>query len=341
MSEDIKNKEKGDKEEKNQNQEKEENKIYITGFSAFFLVILIILINIGTIVTLIIYLNFLIDSNKYNFDKIGFTRLSKNKHFSLCGSFSCVDSWYPSFFLNLIILFVLLFQEVIISSKWMRLTFIKRAIGDLLFFPKYIIRFMTLFNFSMINMLYQPMNFENIEVYPKLNLTDYFHPLFLLIPLFFGLYLIISSLHFNIVLNDELGIFLLLKIIRGQPIKKLGNYLYGYNIYQKVRSPFRAGIMLIFLSFSPVWDYGRLLYTILFWFALYVEAVNDDRFYFERYDAYKEYIRLVPDRFFNLEFLSGNKKRKVNEDNIKEKEEEEKKENENKRRRKNNKKKQE
>ena len=330
-------KEEKEKEEK----EKEENPIYINGFSAFFLAIIIILVNIGVIVTLIIYLNFLIDSNKYNFDKIGFTRLSKNKHFSLCGSFSCVDSWYPSFFLNLIILFVLFFQEVIVSSKWMRLTFIKRAIGDLAFFPKFAIRFITLFNFCMINMLYQPMNFESLDVYPKLNLTDYFHPLFLLIPLFLGLYLIISSLHFNIILNDELGIFLLIKIIKGEPIKNLGHYLYGYNIYQKIRSPFRAGIMLALLSFSPVWDYGRLLYTCLFWFALYVEAVNDDRYYFERYDVYKEYIKLVPDRFFNLDFLFGNKKRKIKEDKTKEKEEEEKKENENRRRRKNIKKKQE
>jgi len=34
-------------------------------------------------------------------------------------------------------------------------------------------------------MLYQTMNFENIDVYPKLNLTDYFHYGFLLIPLVF------------------------------------------------------------------------------------------------------------------------------------------------------------
>ena len=118
-----------EKNDKKENKEKEEL-VYLEGFSAFFLGILIILVNIGALVTLIIYLNFLIDSNKYNFDKIGFTRLGKNKHFSLCGSFSCVDSWYPSFFLNLIIFFILFFQEVVISSKWMRHTFIKRAIGD-------------------------------------------------------------------------------------------------------------------------------------------------------------------------------------------------------------------
>ena len=325
-------------EERNENNSESQN--YINGLSGFFLVILILLVNVGTIITLIIYLNFLIDSNKYNFDKIGLTRLSKNKHFSLCGSFSCVDSWYPSFFLNSIILFVLLFQDVIISSKWMKLTFIKRALGDLSYFPKFIIRFMTLFNFSMVNMLYQPMNFEDLDIYPKINLSDYFHPFFLLIPLSFGLYLIFSSLYFNLILNDELGIFLLLNIIKGEPVPKLGSYLYGTNIYRKVRSPFRAGIMIILLCFSPVWDYGRCLYTFLFWFALYVEAVNDDRFYFERYDAYKEYIRLVPDRFFNFDFLTG-KKKKIEEDNINNEEKEKNNEDNNKKRRKNNKKKQE
>ena len=101
--------------------------------------------------------------------------------------------------------------------------------------------------------------------------------------------------------------------------------------------------MLILLSFSPVWDYGRCLYTFFFWFALYVEGVNDDRYFFEKYEAYREYIRRVRTRFFYLDFLFGNKKKNILEEN--KKEEEENKSNENdkeyRRRRKNNKKKQE
>ncbi len=316
-----------EKEEKQQEKKVKKNLMYVDGFSAFFLLILIILVNIGAIVTLIIYLNFLIDSKKYNFDKIGLTRLGKNKHFSLCSLYSCVDSWVSSFIFNCVLCFIMLFQEVVISSKWMRVTFIKRALGDLQLFPKYCIRFMGLFNFSMLNMLYQPMNFDDVDVYPKLYLTDYFHPAFLLIPLAAGLYLIFSSLYFNLYLNDELGIFLFLKIIKGEPIEKLGDYLYGYNIYGRIRSPFRAGVMLILLGFSPKWDLGRALYTTLFWFALYVEGVNDDRFYFEKYDAYKEYMRQVPCRFFDLSFITGQRRRRVEiYDKEKEKKENEKKE---------------
>ena len=294
-------------------EEKKEKKniVYFSGLGSFFLSIIIIADIIGAIITIIIYLNFLIDSKKYNFDRIGLTRLGKNTHFSLCSIYSCVDSWYSSFIFNFILLFILLFQDVVISSKWVRLTFIKRAMGDLLFYPKYIIRFMTLFNFCMINMLYQPMNFEDIEVYPKINLSDYFHPMFLLIPLGIGLYLIFSSLNFNIVLNDELGIFLLIKIIKGEQIERLGDYIYGFNIYERIRSPFRGGVMLILLSFSPVWDLGRCLYTLLFWFALYIEGVNDDRYYFERYDVYKEYLKHVPNRFFDFSYITGKKVKRV------------------------------
>ena len=327
---------------KNNSNEKEESKklIYISGFTGFFLLILIALINIGAIITIIIYLNFLIDSKTYNFDRIGLTRLGKNTHFSLCLLYSCVDSWYSSFIFNIVICFILLFQEVVMSSKWVRLTFIKRAMGDLLFFPKYCLRFMTLFNFCMLNMLYQPMNFEDFDVYPKINLSNYFHPVFLLVPLLSGLYLIYSSLYFNLYLNDELGIFLFIKIIKGQPIERLGDYLYGYDIYGRIRSPFRSGIMLILLSFSPKWDLGRGLYTAFFWFALYVEGVNDDRYYFEKYDAYKEYIRQVPCRFFDFSFITGKRKKKIEiYDKEKEKKEEEKKVEQVKRRR--NKKKQE
>ena len=290
--------------------EKKHRPYYIGGISGFILVLLIFLMDIGFIVTIIIYLNFLIDSKTINLDKIGFTRLGKNTHFSLCSIHSCVDGWQSSFIFNSIICFVLLFQEVVVSSKWMRQTFLKRAIGDFLFYPKYVIRFITLFNFSMLHMLYQPMNFEYLEIYPKLYLEEYFHPAFLFIPLLIGLYLIFSSLYFHIVLNDELGIFLMKKIFKGEPIHRLGDYLYGYNIYFKIRSPFRAGLMLLSISINPVWDLGRLIYTLLFWFAMYVEGINDDRFYFDQYDEYKEYIKKVPCRFFDLSYLTGVNKKK-------------------------------
>ena len=329
---------KSDQNNKNQ-QEKKNKLIYLDGLGGFFLLIVIILVNIAAIITLIIFLNFLIDSKKYNFDFIGLTRLGKNTHFSLCSIFSCIDSWYSSFIFNLIIFFILLFQEVVMSSKWVRLTFIKRAMGDMLFYPKYVIRFMTFFNFCMLHMLYQPMNFDDIEVYPKLYLTDYFHPIFLLIPLIAGLYLIFSSLYFNLYLNDELGIFLFIKIIKGHPIDRLGDFLYGYNIYGRIRSPFRGGMMLILLGFSPKWDLGRALYTTLFWFALYIEGINDDRYYFEKYDAYKEYLRQVPCRFFDLSFITGKRKKKVEiHDEEKEKKEKEEKKEEPSRRRRNKKK---
>ena len=329
---------KSDQNNKNQ-QEKKNKLIYLDGLGGFFLLIVIILVNIAAIITLIIFLNFLIDSKKYNFDFIGLTRLGKNTHFSLCSIFSCIDSWYSSFIFNLIIIFILLFQEVVMSSKWVRLTFIKRAMGDMLFYPKYVIRFMTFFNFCMLHMLYQPMNFDDIEVYPKLYLTDYFHPIFLLIPLISGLYLIFSSLYFNLYLNDELGIFLFIKIIKGHPIDRLGDFLYGYNIYGRIRSPFRGGMMLILLGFSPKWDLGRALYTTLFWFALYIEGINDDRYYFEKYDAYKEYLRQVPCRFFDLSFITGKRKKKVEiHDEEKEKKEKEEKKEEPSRRRRNKKK---
>jgi hypothetical protein len=324
------------KNENNKNEEEKKPKkylIYLDGLGGFFLAFIIVLINIGTIITIIIYLNFLIDSKTYNFDKIGLTRLGKNTHFSLCSLYSCVDSWYSSFIFNFIILLILLFQEVVISSKWVRQTFIKRAIDDLLFYPKYLIRFMTLFNFCMLNMLYQPMNFEEVEVYPKVNLSDYFHPVFLLLPLFSGLYLIFSSLYFHLYLNDELGIFLLMKIIKGEPVEGFGDYLYGYGIYERIRSPFRAGIMLLLLSFSPKWDLGRCLYTLMFWFALYIEGVNDDRFYFEKYDAYKEYIRKVRCRFFDFSFITGKRRQVIAQESQKNKNEENKKEEPVKRRR--------
>lgn len=306
--------------------------------------LIIIFVNLGALFTLLLFFNFLLDSKKYNFDKIGLTRLGKNKHFSLCGAFSCVDNWYYSFGANLAILLVLYFQEIVITSKWMKETFVKRALGDLFFYPKYLLRLFALFNICMSIMLYQPMNFEDFEIYPKLNLSEYFHPAFLFIPFIMGGYLIFSSLYYNLYLNDELGICLFIKILRGVPVKIEGDYLWGYGIYRRVRSPFRAGAMLIFFSLSPKWDLGRALYTIIFCFAMYIEGINDDRYYFEKYEEYRKYMKEVPCRFYDLSFITGKKKRINNEDqenvNNNNKNNKDEDDNKNKRRR-NNKKKQE
>jgi len=65
----------------------------------------------------------------------------------------------------------------------------------------------------------------------------------------------------------------------------------------------------------------------MFWFALYIEAVNDDRYYYEKYDDYKEYFRKVPNRFFDFSFITGKKVKKVQiEDEQKDKKEEKKEE---------------
>ncbi len=138
------------------------------------------------------------------------------------------------------------------------------------------------------------MNFEDFEIYPKLNLSDYFHPAFLLFPLLGGLYLIISSLHYNLILNDELGFIKLFLILKGKPVEKSGDYLYGYNIYNKVRSPFRAGLMLLFFSFSSKWDLGRCLFTSFFCLAMYIEG--DQKVIFEPSEAFVKAIATVAPR---------------------------------------------
>ena len=101
----IQKKEEKKIEEHTEEKKTKKNIIYFSGLGSFFLSIIIIGDIIGAIITIIIYLNFLIDSKKYNFDGIGLTRLGKNTHFSLCSIYSCVDSWYSSFIFNLVVVY--------------------------------------------------------------------------------------------------------------------------------------------------------------------------------------------------------------------------------------------
>ena len=259
----------------------------------------------GSLFELVVFLNFNVDHPVYNLDFMNITRAGKNKVFSLCGVYSCIDNWYFSFFMNIAILFIIHVQEVVLNSKYIRRTFVKRAGNYLFYYPKYIFHLVNTFLRIMLHMLYQPMHYDKLSIYPQLDLREYFHPIFLVIPGVVGLYFIFTSLIFNLVYNDELGIFLLIKLIKGDKISNFGDFMYGGSIYKIVRSPFRAGFLIILFCLNPLWDLGRALYVFFFSLNMYIQGVNDDRYYFEQYEIYREYVREVPDRFFNFKFLLG------------------------------------
>jgi hypothetical protein len=276
------------------------NKIVITFFILFT--------NVTFIVQTIIFFNFHIDSTKYNFDKIGLTRLSKNRHFSLCSFYECNTNIYFSLITNLLVIFLLLFQEVIYTSKDMKHTFTKRATSDMIYYPKFISRFVSAFTISMMHMLYQPMNFRHLDIYPKLDLSKYIRIIWFYFLTCIGFILVLSSSYFHLIKNDELGLVMIKRFITGEEIPKLSEYMYDKGIFNYIRAPFRAGIILIVIFINPLWDLGRLELVLLFLFAMYVEAVNDDRYFYTKHDSYKKYMKKVKSRFFNIEYLIGIKK---------------------------------
>lgn len=270
----------------------------------FFLCFFILATLCAFIFQTLIFLNFNIDNSKYNIDKIGLTRLSKNVHFSLCTVYDCNETYIYSLIMNIIILSIMFFQEALISNKDMVKIFIKRANGDLIYYPKIFSKFLSCFILSMAHMLYQPMNFSHLDIYPKLDLDEYIRAIWFLLPITYSLYLIFSSIYFNLYLNDELNIFLFMQLITGKDIPMPSEYLYGEGIYYKVRSPFRAGMMVLLFSLNTKWDLGRIIYFSLFCLCMYIEGVGDDRYFFSK-ESYKKYLQNVPNRFYNFNFLEN------------------------------------
>ena len=277
----------------------------------FFLCFFIIITICAYIFQLLIFFNFNIDNSQYNIDIIGLTRLSKNFHFSLCTIYDCNQNYTYSLIIDIIILSVMLFQEAIITNKGMVKIFIKRANEDLIYYPKIFSKFLSCFTISMTHMLYQPMNFAHLNIYPKLDLSEYVRTIWFFLPITYSLYLIISSLYYNLYLNDELNIFLFKKLISGEDIPMPSEYAYGEGIYFKVRNPFRAGIMILIFSINTKWDLGRIVYFCLFCLCMYIEGIGDDRYFFPK-EFYKKYIIAVPNRFFNFNFLENKHKIETN-----------------------------
>lgn len=296
----------------------------------FVLTLLILFTTAAYIVQIIIFFNFHIDSRIYNFDKIGLTRLSKNRHFSLCSFYECNTNMYFSLVTNFLVVSTMLFQQVICTTKDMKHTFTKRATSDMIYYPKFISRFVSAFTISMMHMLYQPMNFRHLDIYPKLDLSIYIRYIWFYILTFIGIVLVLSCSYFHIIKNDELGIVMIKKFITGEEIPKLSEYMYDKGIFNYIRSPFRAGMILIIIFINAQWDLGRLELVLLFIFAMYIEAVNDDRYFYTKHESYKNYMKRVKSRFFNLDSLIGIKSDEIEEkddikiSDIKEKEKEKK-----------------
>ena len=273
----------------------------------FFLTITIIASHILFLILIVFFANFHIDHPKYNLDYFGITRLSKNPHFSLCSVFDCVDNMYYVIGGNIMILLVLFFQELIFVNKDIRKIFTKRCTSDLIYYPKLFSRIISSFSLIMSMMLFQPMR---LSVFWKMDLADTIRPFWFIIPFLIGLSQVIKSLYFNYITNDELGGKLLHILFKGGDVPLPSDYLYGRGIYEKLRSPFRGGVIIMMLSCNTKWDIGRIIYCTLFFICMYGEAANEDKYFFDKFDSYKKYVRLVPYRFLNYSMLVEGKKKK-------------------------------
>jgi protein-S-isoprenylcysteine O-methyltransferase Ste14 len=225
---------------------------------------------------------------------------------------------YFSLVTNFLVVSTMLFQQVICTTKDMKHTFTKRATSDMIYYPKFISRFVSAFTISMMHMLYQPMNFRHLDIYPKLDLSIHIRYIWFYILTIIGIVLVLSCSYFHIIKNDELGLVMIKKFITGEEIPKLSEYMYDKGIFNYIRSPFRAGMILIIIFINPQWDLGRLELVLLFIFAMYIEAVNDDRYFYTKHESYKKYMKKVKSRFFNFDYLIGLKSDEIDEkDDIK------------------------
>ena len=287
----------------------------------FFVSLSIILSHLFFLVLIITFVNFNLDSPTYNMDYIGLTRLSKNFHFSLCSTLDCSNKMYLVVGGNIMILLILFFQELLFSNKDIRKIFTKRCTSDLIYFPKFLSRIVTSFSLIMSMMLFQPMRMNN---YWKIDLSDNIRSFWFIIPFLIGLIQFIKSLYFHYIMNDELGGVLMTIFFKGTDVPRPADYLYGEGIFQKVRAPFRGGVLLMMFFINPRWDLGRIIYTGLFAFLMYAETVNEEKYFFVKFDSYKKYMQVVPYRFLNYSLIWNKKKINIKTEEKDEKKEEEK-----------------
>ena len=294
---------------KNNNTNNVRNTLYNYSVVIRFMITIISLLNHVLFILLILfYFNFHLDSQTYNLDYFGITRLSKNPHFTLCSIIDCRFSPIWLSIVNIIILFVLFTQEVIFTNKNIKSIFIKRCPSDFIYFPKLISRFISSLSLIMSIMLYQPTTYEWSFHF---DFANYIRPIWFTIPFLIGFIQCLKGVIYLIGWNDKLCTKVMWNAIVGKGIPKLGEYIHGDGIYLKMRSPFRGGVVIMAFFINLKWNIGRVIYYVLFWFCLYVEAVNEDRYYFERHESYRKYMKEVKMLFFNVNSVLNKSNKKV------------------------------
>ena len=285
------------------------NAFYNYSFIIRLIITVLSLLNHVLFIMLILfYFNFHLDSQTYNLDYFGITRLSKNPHFTLCSIIDCRFSPIWLSIVNIIILIVLFSQEVIFTNKNIKSIFIKRCPSDFIYLPRLISRFISSLSLIMSIMLYQPTTYEWSFHF---DFSNYIRPIWFSIPFLVGLIQCLKSVIYLIGWNDRLCTKVMWNAVVGKGIPKLGEYIYGDGIYLKMRSPFRGGVIIMALFINLKWNIGRVIYYGLFVFCLYVEAVNEDRYYFEKHESYRKYMKHVKRLFFNIDSVLNKSNKKV------------------------------
>ena len=272
--------------------------------SRFFLALTIIIVHLSFLALILILSNFIFDSEKYNFDFLKLTRVSKNFNFTLCTVLECERKFWFVIALNGMVTLILFFEELLVSSRDIQNIFIKRANHGLIYYPKFFAKFFSHFVLSMSVMLYQPMNYFSDYT---LDLSVYVRRIWFWIPFTYGLVQVMRTFSHLYIDDDELGGCLLMKLIRNEDIPLPKDYINETGIYQSIRSPFRGGVMIMLLFSNPRWDIGKLIYLGMFSFCMYAEAGNEEVYLFKKYEKYQKYVSLVKNRFFNFDFLLGEK----------------------------------
>lgn len=263
------------------------------------LIVVIVILNAMWLTLCVVGVNFYFDNENFNMDTMNIPRLSKNTLFNMCSFIECRKNYKTSLFINITMTTTLCFQSVFFINKHLRERIIDNYSSfNTQYFCIYIPKLISYFSYTMTMLLHQPLHAIH---HMHIDMTHYIRSQWFFIPLSVAVMMIVSSLQLHVGVNDELGWKLLVKLIRNDEVPLPEEAVIGKGeVFHVCRNPFRGGVVLLMVFANGRWDVGKVVHCGLVGIAIVVESMNEEVYYYQRFEFYKRYMRSVKRRFFGV-----------------------------------------
>jgi hypothetical protein len=294
----------------------EEDRIYhkILKIIKTSLIVLAVINSLLISLSVIMTINFFLDSAETNLDFLYLTRISLNSFGNICDAVHCNPSsgWILKGVINFLIIAAFWLQYLILNNLNFQ-GMIQRSLGrELETHIKLICQIFSYFSYIMMLQVYQPASDQELIIIQYIEEYKLYANIISLILKLYSIFLIFTSLPFHLITKDVLNIKLIFLQLQDDSFSN--KFVFSKSgIYNYCLSPFRGGLVFFLISYITNLDYSKLLLICFSVLTLNLDLISENTKFRQKSQEYCNHIRNVENYYIvNIKRFSNTKTDYIN-----------------------------